>query len=65
MAHLNTERSTEIAVKKEFRFLYFFYRMRNLKAGPFRIDVRRFNRSSGKNKSTCSFSPKKESNLVN
>ena len=65
MAQLNTDRSTEIAVKKEFRFLYSFYRRRNLKAGPFRIDVRRFNTSSENNKSKCSLNSKKESNLVN
>jgi len=65
MAHLNTDRSTEIAVKKEFRFLYSFYRRQNLKAGPFRIYVRRFNTSSENNKSKCSLNSKKESNLVN
>ena len=65
MAHLNTDRSTEIAIKKEFRFLYSYYRMRSSKCGPFKIDVRRFNTASGKNKNTCSFSPKKDSNLVN
>ena len=65
MAHLNTDKSTEIAVKKEFRFLYSFYRMRSLNSGPFRIDVRCFNRGAKKDKNTCSFSPKKESNLVN
>ena len=65
MAQLNTDRSTEIAVKKEFRFLYSFYCRRNLKAGPFRIYVRRFNTSSENNKSKCSLNSKKESNLVN
>ncbi len=65
MAQLNTDRSTEIAVKKEFRFLYSFYCRRNLKAGPFRIDVRRFNTSSENNKSKCSLNSKKESNFVN
>lgn len=64
MAQLNSGRSSELAVKENFRFLYSFYCRPCLKPGPFRIDSRHFCASSEK-KDKDSLGNKKKSNLFN